>query len=98
MGLKTKQVIIGLLGLLFLTSLIFVQWMEVTRKREEAGLTTRHVSIPTSSKSCVDCHRQSSPGIIDHWTGSTHAVKGVGCVECHIAEKATSMHSTTMGL
>jgi hypothetical protein len=88
MGLKTKQVIIGLLGLLFLASLIFVQWMEVTRKREEAGLAPHRVSIPASSTSCVDCHRLSSPGIIDHWIGSTHAVKGVGCVECHQAEKS----------
>lgn len=88
MSLKTKQVIIGLLGLLFLTSLIFVQWMEVARKREEAGITAHHVSIPATSKSCVDCHRQSSPGIIDHWIGSTHAVKGVGCIECHQAEKS----------
>lgn len=87
MGLKTKQIIIGLLGLLFLTSLIFVQWMEVARKREEAGITPHHVLIPASSQSCVDCHKQSSPGIIDHWEGSTHAVKGVGCVECHQAEK-----------
>lgn len=87
MSLKTKQVIIGLLGLLFLTSLIFVQWMEVARKREEAGLTPHNVSVPASSESCVACHRQSSPGIIDHWIGSTHAVKGVGCVECHKAEK-----------
>jgi len=88
MGLKTKQVIIGLLGLLFLASLIFVQWMEVSRKREEAGITPHHISIPASSKSCVDCHNQSSPGIIDHWEGSTHALKGVGCVECHQADKS----------
>ena len=87
MGLKTKQIIIGLLGLLFLASLIFVQWLEVARRREEAGITTHNISIPASSKSCVDCHNQSSPGIIDHWEGSTHALKGVGCVECHQAEK-----------
>ncbi|MCA9216220.1 MAG: hypothetical protein KDB27_24295, partial [Planctomycetales bacterium] len=87
MGLKTKQIIIGLLGLLFLVSLIFVQWMEVIRKSEEAGIRPHHVSIPASSKACVECHTQSSPGIIDHWSGSTHAEKGVGCVECHEAEK-----------
>ncbi|MCG8450076.1 MAG: hypothetical protein MI725_10930 [Pirellulales bacterium] len=87
MNLKVKQLIIGLLGFLFLASLVFVQWMEVARKREEAGLVAHTVSIPATSIGCVDCHRQSSPGIIDHWTGSTHAVKGVGCVECHKAEK-----------
>jgi len=87
MSVKAKQVIIAVLGLMFLASLIFVQWMEVVRRREEAGLAPHRVVVPVSSKSCVDCHRNSSPGIIDHWMGSTHAVKGVGCVECHQAQK-----------
>jgi len=85
MTVKTKQVIVGLLGLAFLASLIFVQAMEVTRKQEELGERPPHIAIPASSKSCVDCHQKSSPGIIDHWEGSTHALKGVGCVECHQA-------------
>ncbi|MCA9171102.1 MAG: hypothetical protein KDB23_25690, partial [Planctomycetales bacterium] len=65
---------------------VFVQAMGVARKRQEAGLAAHPVAIPVNSKSCVECHRQSSPGIIDHWQGSTHAVKGVGCVECHQAQ------------
>ena len=87
MTIRMKQTIIALLSVAFIVSLVFVQWMEVVRKREESGVGVRHVSIPTSSKSCVECHQKSSPGIIDHWEGSTHAVKGVGCVECHQAEK-----------
>ena len=87
MGLKAKQFIIGLLGLLFLASLVFVQWKEVVRRNEESGLTAHPVSIPASSLACVNCHQQSSPGIIDHWEGSTHAAKGIGCVECHRAHK-----------
>jgi hypothetical protein len=86
MTLRTKQIIIASLAAIFLISLIFVQWMEVARKREEAGLTLAHVSIPENSRSCVECHRPLSPGIIDHWRGSTHARKGVGCVECHQAQ------------
>ena len=86
MSVKTKQLIIAFLGLVFLASLVFVQWMEIIRKRQESGLT-RHVSVPQASKRCVDCHRQYSPGIIDHWSGSTHASKGVGCVDCHQAEE-----------
>ncbi len=88
MTLKTKQFIIGLLGITFLASLVFVQWTEVIRKEQEAGRATAHVSVPESSRRCVECHGQSvqSPGIVDHWKGSTHAAKGVGCVECHIAE------------
>ncbi len=87
MLLRTKQYIIGLLGILFLLSLVFVQAMEVARKREESGVTSAHISVPANSKSCVDCHGKSSPGIIDHWKFSTHARKGVGCVECHLAKK-----------
>lgn len=87
MTLKTKQIIIALLSALFLVSLVFVQWMEVMRKREEVGQAPAHIAVPASSKSCVDCHGQSSPAIIDHWKGSTHAKKGVGCVECHQADK-----------
>ncbi len=85
MKVQTKQYIVGFLGLVFLASLVFVQFMEVERKKEESGNGTAHVAIPASSKSCVECHQKSSPGIIDHWEGSTHALKGVGCVECHQA-------------
>jgi hypothetical protein len=86
MSLKAKQLIIASLGILFLVSLVFVQWMEVARKQEESGLKAQHVNIPDNSAACIECHRNSSPGIIDHWTGSTHAAKGIGCVECHQAE------------
>src|SRR5262245_48611604 len=86
MPIRTKQIIIALLSAAFIVSLIFVQWMEIVRKQQEAGIAVRHVSIPASSENCVKCHQQASPGIIDHWKGSTHALKGVGCVECHQAE------------
>jgi hydroxylamine dehydrogenase len=86
MRLETKRWIIGLLGVLFLLSLVLVQAMEVLRKRQEAGLVAHYV-IPASSKQCVDCHQKATPAIIDHWKGSTHAAKAVGCVECHQADK-----------
>lgn len=89
MKLQTKKTVIGLLGILFMLSLVLVQGMEVVRRREEAGLASAHIAVPASSKTCVECHGQAtaSPGIVDHWKGSTHAVKGVGCVECHQAQK-----------
>jgi len=89
MQLRTKQTVIGLLGLLFLLSLVLVQALEVARRRSEAGLSAANVAVPKSSESCVQCHGQAqqSPGIVDHWKGSTHAQKGVGCVECHLAQE-----------
>jgi hypothetical protein len=87
MRLEIKRLIIAILGGLFLVSLILVQWMEVLRKRSEAGIDSAPAIIPASSKQCVECHQQSNPAIVAHWTGSTHARKGVGCVDCHQADK-----------
>ncbi len=86
MSLRAKQLLIAILGFAFLASLIVVQWAEVTRRQIEAGVAVRKVKAPASSRACVDCHRQVSPGVIAHWEGSTHAWKGVGCTECHQAE------------
>ncbi len=87
MTLKTKQMVIAGVAALFLVSLVLVQFMEVTRRREEEGKASPHISVPASSKQCVDCHTQITKGIVDQWMGSTHARKGVGCVECHYADK-----------
>jgi hypothetical protein len=87
MTLRTKQWIIFVLGMAFLGSLFFVQWTELVRKEEELGMRPPHIIVPASSQSCVDCHFQHTPGIIDHWKGSTHAEKGVGCLDCHQANK-----------
>jgi hypothetical protein len=87
MTLKMKRVVIALLSVVFLASLLFVQWMEVIRKQEEAGLIEPHITVATASRQCVDCHANESPGIVAHWKGSTHAVKGVACIECHEAKE-----------
>jgi hypothetical protein len=88
MTLKTKRIVIAVLSATFLASLLLVQWMEVLRKREEAGLAPLHVVVQSESRDCVDCHAKETPGIAAQWRGSTHAVKGVGCVECHRAEQS----------
>jgi hypothetical protein len=88
MTLETKRYVIAALGGLFLVSLILVQWMETARKAEEAGLRPPHVSVPAESRECVECHAEENPGIVAHWEGSTHAEKGVGCLECHHADEA----------
>jgi hydroxylamine dehydrogenase len=86
--LQTKRIVLAVVSAAFIVSLLFVQWMEVARKREEVGLAGATVAVPTSSRACVDCHGQTTPGIIDHWKGSPHAKAGVGCVECHEADAA----------
>jgi hypothetical protein len=87
MRLETKRIVIAALGGLFLLSLVLVQWMETARKAEEAGIRPPHVSVPAGSRECVECHAEENPGIIAHWEGSRHAQRGVGCVECHRADR-----------
>ncbi len=75
MTLDQKRWVIGGLGLLFLLSLVSVQWLEVSRRRhdESGGRVGASASVPDASRQCVDCHTQVSTGIVDHWKGSTHA-------------------------
>ena len=87
MTLGFKQFIIALLAITFLASLLFVQWMEVMRKQEESHLREPKIAVPASSELCVECHVKNTPGIVDHWKGSTHALSGVACVECHTADE-----------
>ena len=37
------------------------------------------------SQDCIDCHRDGSPGIVEHWQSSGHAARGVACFDCHQA-------------
>ena len=51
------------------------------------GAAARHVASRPARRAASSATRSTSPGIIDHWKGSTHAAKGVGCVECHQADE-----------
>ena len=64
MTLNQKRLLIAILSIVFIVSLIFVQWMEVIRRAEEAGVSTARVSVPASSQKCVECHTQTTPRAI----------------------------------
>jgi len=39
------------------------------------------------SKACTACHGRENPGIVGQYESSKHRPAGVGCYECHYAEK-----------
>ncbi len=87
MSLNSKRIVVFVLGVALCVALIMVAELE-TRKGlapEDMPMSTLISLVPESSHSCIECHANQSPGIVDHWKGSTHAAKGVGCVECHTA-------------
>ncbi|RMG98608.1 MAG: hydroxylamine oxidoreductase [Deltaproteobacteria bacterium] len=85
MHLRAKQALVAGLALAFAGSLVYVQAMEVARKRAETEGDGSHTPPPESSRACVECHTPTSPGIVDAWQRSRHAAVGVGCFECHRA-------------
>lgn len=87
MDLNAKRIALIVAALTFIGSLFFVQRMEIVRREIEGGLRAPIISVPASSKRCVDCHQQANPGVVAHWRGSAHAVAGVACQDCHQADR-----------
>lgn len=84
MTLDQKQKVIIGLACFFLTALLIVAWVEGGRARV---VEAPQAVVTSENKDCVDCHKVKSPGIVGQWEISTHAESGIGCVQCHSAEK-----------
>jgi hydroxylamine dehydrogenase len=42
----------------------------------------------TESRACLNCHgKQVTPLVVDQWAQSRHGAAGIGCYECHQADK-----------
>ena len=86
MSIKTKQYLIAAVAGVFLASLILVQYMEVTRRAREEGRMAPHISVPDSSRACVDCHTQQSVVWTpkNGWAYDPGEVNSKdGCYACH---------------
>ncbi len=81
----TRYMIGGLCLILFfaLTGIGYIQ----VEERRGGGLRP---FISADNKRCIDCHMAKDVGTggIADWKTSAHAPKGIGCVECHRAEKS----------
>ena len=89
MSLNAKRIVVFVLGVALCVSLIIVANMEARRHLPvlERPMAEVLALVPESSRNCIECHSKQNPGIVDHWKSSTHAEKGVGCAECHLAQK-----------
>jgi hypothetical protein len=84
MSLETKRLIVAGLSFLFLASLLVVAFQESRQRRLE---TAPEAIVTAANAPCVDCHRTDAPALVMEWERSRHAGLGVGCVDCHTAEK-----------
>ncbi len=39
------------------------------------------------NEACLQCHSALTPGLAEEWRGSAHGQRGIGCYDCHRAEK-----------
>jgi len=89
MTLNTKRIVIFLLGLFLAGALLMVADQERRRHLAPEDMSLAQVSalVKDDSAGCVDCHATKSPGVTKQWQHSRHAEKGVGCNDCHKADK-----------
>src|SRR6266571_2897408 len=42
-------------------------------------------AVSEAGQQCLDCHSNTTPGLVEQWQSSAHAKKGVDCYSCHQA-------------
>jgi hypothetical protein len=43
-------------------------------------------SVPPEGVACIECHRQTTPGIFADWSKSRHANANITCLDCHLVQ------------
>lgn len=74
---KLSFVFIFFLFFLFFQNSSFPEVKDISKKPK----------ISKETKTCLECHEDENPGIVKPWMNSRMGKAGVGCYECHKAEK-----------
>jgi len=43
-------------------------------------------SVPPEGVACIECHRETTPGIFADWSKSRHANANITCLDCHLIQ------------
>jgi hydroxylamine dehydrogenase len=43
-------------------------------------------SMPPEAVACIECHKQTNPGLFGDWANSRHANANITCLDCHLAQ------------
>ena len=75
--------------LLFEFNIVYAQQTSITIGSETKNLKPYSAFAVTTDETarCLNCHSTKMPKLVENWEHSTHAKNGVGCYECHKAEK-----------
>jgi hydroxylamine dehydrogenase len=83
------------LTLLF-ASLGVPTWAKAPQKKAAVNKPSHPLSA--ESQACYACHSTTTPVIVQQWADSKHARQGVGCFECHRADRADADAFTHNGI
>ena len=56
----------------------------------QRGKVAARSEFAKQNDTCFQCHSALNPGLAQEWLASAHGQKGVGCYDCHRAEKTDS--------
>jgi len=77
-----RVLIIGLVGVIIVLGLILI--ITAVEEADKAAEGRERVdALANSDDSCVQCHRRTTPGIVQQYGFSTMAAANVACVDCH---------------
>ena len=62
----------------------------------QRGKVAARSEFAKQNDTCFQCHSALNPGLAQESLASAHGQKGVGCYDCHRAEKPTAMPSNIM--
>lgn len=88
--LLVSKVLLFTFALLFVTQSTLAQHLQtITIGSETKPLKQYSVFAVTTDETarCLNCHSTKMPKLVETWEHSAHAKNGVGCYECHMAEK-----------
>jgi hypothetical protein len=43
-------------------------------------------SMAPEALACIECHKQTNPGLFGDWANSRHANANISCLDCHLAQ------------
>lgn len=69
----------------------------IAQTEQDATMTTPSMkvyrierNISEQAQACIDCHAESTPGLVADWAKSRHAHANITCLDCHKANPADS--------
>jgi hypothetical protein len=76
-----RLAVIGFAGVLMVLAIVLIILATTDREATDSG--ERRNVLAGSSNACVECHENTTPGIVDQYGHSTMASANVSCEDCH---------------